>query len=251
MSARNKWLWTVSIVNLALAGLAVLVVLGMLAGIAVIAPYIYTWPLVVVLTLGVAFSVIGILVAKKIESRVPRRFGLLVNGSTLVLHSVFAVAFIASVTFLLVKSRRERFLIPSGYMGDVFVIYDVGDGEPLTQSRGDTTYRIPPGGILRIQGPMFRGPTRTTYYYEHGDGTVEKIANLWLSTIPRTPENLADEKDVGVYFPRTGAVQRSPTTCSVNFEEFYVGTKAHLLSNFHEYGLNQYLNEHPVPCSGR
>jgi hypothetical protein len=241
----------VSIVNFVLAVLAVLIVLEMLAGMAVIAPYIYTWPLVVVLTLGVAFSVTGILVAKKTESRVPRRFGLLANGSTLILHTVFAFGFIASVTFLLVKSRRERFLIPSGYMGDVFVIYDVRDGEPLTQSRGETTYRIPPSGFLRIQGPMFRGPTRTSYYYEHGDGTVELIANLWLSTIPRTPENLADDKDVGVYFPRTGAVQRSPTTCSVNFEEFYVGTKAHLLFNFHEHGLDQYLNEYPVPCSGK
>ncbi len=250
MSVRDKWLWTLNVLNLALAGLATLIVFEIFVGMAVLAPYINVWPLVVVLILGGAFSVAGIRVAKRTESLVRRRLGFLVNGATLVLHSVIAVALLASITSLLITSRRERFLIPAGYMGDVYVIYNVADGEAARVSSGETIYRIPSTGILRVQGPMDQGSTRTTYYYESNEGTLEKIDNLWPSTIPRTPENLGDDKDLGVFFPRTGTMQGSVNACSIHFQQFYVGTKAHLLSEYREQDLNKYLVEHPVACSG-
>jgi len=251
MVLRNIRVWILSLGNLALAILAILIVLGMLGAMAAMAPYIYSWPLVVALSVGIALSVSGILVARRTDSLLSRRVGILVNASTLGLHSIIAVGFLAFVVSTLLSSRRERFLIPAGYMGDVYVLYNVADGAPATQAHGEATFRVPRDGVVRVEGPMFLGPTRTAYFYEHSDGTLEKIDNLWLSTIPETPENLADRKDIGVFFPRSGTGQGSATACPVQFEQFYVGTKAYLLSEYHEKDVNQYLAQHPIPCAGK
>lgn len=251
MSLRNTQVWMLCLVNLALACLTILTVFSMLGAMAALAPYVYSWPLVVVLIVGVALSVTGILFARRTESRLPRRVGILVHASTLGLHSLIVVGFLAFVVSLLLTSRRERFLIPAGYMGDVFVIYNVADGVPAKQARGETTFRVPRDGILRFEGPMFSGPTRTAYFYEHDDGTLEKIDELWLSTISQTPENLANKADIGVFFPRSGRMQGSSTVCPVQFEQFYVGTKAYLLSEYHAKNLNEYLTQHPIPCAGK
>ena len=72
------------------------------------------------------------------------------------------------------------------------------------------------------------------------------IGNLWSTTVQRTPENLANDKDTGIYFPRSGTFTDS-TGCTVKYEEFYVGTKAYLLSDYAEKGTNQILKER---CSG-
>jgi hypothetical protein len=237
--------------NLALACLVILIVFSMLGAMAALAPYIYSWPLIVALIVGIALSVTGILAARRTESRLPRRVGILVHASTLGLHSLIAVGFLAFGVSLLLTSKPERFLIPAGYMGDVYVIYNAADRQPTRQTRGETTFHVPRDGIVRFGGPMFPGPTRTAYFYEHDDGTLEKINNLWLSTISQTPENLADKTDIGVFFPRSGTVQGSSTGCPVQFEQFYVGTKAYLLSEYHKKNLNEYLTQHPIPCAGK
>ena len=111
-------------------------------------------------------------------------------------------------------------------------------------------YRIPLDGILRTQEPEIPGWTRTKYYYEKQDGSLELIQNLWLTTVHRKPENLADDKDIGVYFPRTGTFTDS-SGCSVRYEQFYVGTKAHLLSKYKGNDLVHYVRDHPGACTSR
>jgi len=251
MALHNIRVWILSLVNLALAILAVLIVLSMWGAMAAMAPYIYSWPLVVALAAGIVLSLSGISVSKRTDSVLSRRVGILVHASTLGLHLVIAIGFLAFIGSMLLRSRRERFLIPAGYMGDVYLLYNVAGGIPATKAHGETTFRVPRDGVVRVEGPMFPGPTRTGYFYEHSDGTLERIDNVWLSTIPETPENLADSKDIGVFFPRSGTVRGGATTCPVEFEQFYVGTKAYLLSKYREENLDQYLTQHPVPCAGK
>jgi hypothetical protein len=251
VSLRDTQVWILCLVNLVLACLAILIVFSMMGAVAAMSPYVNSLPLVVALIVGIALSVTGILVARRIKSRLPRRVGILVQAVTLGLHSIIPVGFLAFAVSLLHSSKRERFLIPAGYMGDIYVLYNVADGEPARQAGGETTFRIPRGGILRFEGPMFAGPTRTAYFYEHDDGTLEKINNLWLSTVPQSPENLADKADIGVFFPRSGGVQGNSTACPIQFEQFYVGTKAYLLSEYREKNLNEYLTQHPIPCAGK
>jgi hypothetical protein len=217
--------------------------------VAALAPYVNSWPLLVAPIVGIALSVTGILIARRTESRLARRVGILVQALTLGAQSLVAVGFLAFLISTFLASRRERFLIPAGYMGDVYVIYNVADGE--LPSQGETTFRVPPDGIVRSRGPMFTGPTRTAYFYEQADGSLEKIGKIWVTTIPETPENVSDKMNTIIFFPRTGTLQASATACMIEFEQFYVGTKAHLFSEYHQKNLYEDLAQHPVSCTAK
>jgi hypothetical protein len=246
MEAQSKWLWPVTIANAVVASLLILVVYSIMLALAVIAPVISGWPLVILLPISFVLSVIGLRFAKTAASRVSRWLAFIVNACSLAFSSLIVL----SLAAVFVGSTNEAFLIPDGYKGDVYVLYGSRDGEVLNKTRWRLTYRIPSDGILRIQEPEIPRWTRTKYYYERRDGSLERIQNLWLTTVHRTPENLADDKDIGVYFPRTGTFTES-TGCSVHYQQFYVGTTAHLLSKHKENDLVRYVRDHRGACTSR
>jgi hypothetical protein len=244
METRSRWLWTVTVANVAAAGLLLLVIYSMMLALAVLAPEISGWPLYVLLPIGLALSLTGLRFTKGVVSSASRRAASVLNGCAL----AFDLLVILGLAAMFFGSTKERFLIPDGYKGDVFVVHGAQDGEVLNKSRGEVTYRIPEDGILRTREPMLRGSTRTEYYYLRQDSSLERIRNFWPTTIHPTPENLANDKDIGVYFPRTGTFTDS-AGCSVQFEQFYVGTKAHLLTKYRENDLVRYVRDHPGACS--
>jgi hypothetical protein len=142
--------------------------------------------------------------------------------------------------------RRHTAASDPGYKGDVYIVYGAVDGKPAKPHQAVATFRIPTDGILYITVPMAGGWTRDEYYYERGTGTQHRIGNLWSTTVQRTPENLANDKDIVIFFPRSGTIADS-TGCTVKYEEFYVGTKAYLLCGYAERDTNQILKER---CSG-
>jgi hypothetical protein len=239
----HKWFWILTILNVFLLLLAALVIWAMLSvmGIAAEVP---GWPLFTLLPIGEIFSLAGVLVATRMDSRTLRSLGLIVNASTLVFHSIILVG----MAILFIRIPRERFLIPEGYMGDIYVIHSVAEGEPEVQTSREITYRIPRDGILLTQAPMNRGFTRSLYYYERGDGALKRIWNEWNTTIQRTPENIANNRDVGIFFPRTGSGQYGSEGCSIEYDEFSIGTTAYLLSQHPETDLTPYLKEHLARC---
>lgn len=210
----EKWLWILTLANIAIASLLILVIRAMQLALAAFAAYVSDWPLSILLLLGVTLSVVGIFVGKRTTSRIPRLVGFVINGSTLALHSIIIVIMLAIV----MGTQRERIIIPENYQGDIYIIHNVSDGEPEEQTYWQVTYRIPSDGILRAQAPRIRGLTTTRYYYEHRDGTLERIRYFWPTTIHPTPENLTDDKDFGVFFPRSGTAWSSSATCSVVYE---------------------------------
>jgi hypothetical protein len=126
-------------------------------------------------------------------------------------------------------AEPEIHLIADGYMGDVFIIHDVPDGEPLERKGLSRVYRIPRSGILRSQSSMNFGWGKPRYYYISENGDRRQIEGYWPSSIHDTPENRRD-KSIGIFFPRTGEMSSSDLPCIVKFERYYVGTKPHLLS---------------------
>jgi hypothetical protein len=240
----RKRFWIVTILNVCILLLAALVIWAMLSVIG-IAAYVTSWPLFTLLPIGEIFSLAGVLAARNMESRTLRRLGLIVNTSTLAFHSII----LAGMVILFIRIPRERFLIPEGYMGDIYVIHSISEGEPEVRTSREETYRIPRDGILLTQAPMYRGFTRSLYYYERGDGALKRIWNEWNATIQRTPENIANNKDIGIFFPRTGSGQYGSEGCSIEYDEFSIGTTAYLLSQDREKDLTPYLKEHLVRCS--
>jgi len=208
----------------------------------VLAPEISTWQLLALLALGVPMSVVGLRLATKVGSHGWRRCGLIINGSAIVLYA----AILIGIGFLLIGTTRRRFIIPEGYKGDVYIVYSDVDHKPETTRKVGVTFRIPGDGILYVTVPMVDGWTKDEYYCERGDGTQQRIANLWNTTVQRTPENLANDKDIGIFFPRSGTIADS-TGCRAKYEAFYVGTKAYLLSGYVGRDTNLLLKER---CSG-
>ena len=82
---------------------------------------------------------------------------------------------------------------------------------------------------------MVGGWTRDEHYFQTRIGTQHRIGNLWSTTVQRTPENLANDKDIGIFVPRYGTISDS-IGCTLKYDEFYVGTKAYLLSGYAEEG---------------
>jgi hypothetical protein len=241
----SKWLWILTFVNVAIAATLFLGIRAMLFALGALAPFVSVWPLAVLVFAGFAFSLIGVLLAKRTNPPVPRRVGFIVNGSALALHAIVIVGIAAT----LVGIRSERFLIPEGYMGDIYVIHSVADGEPEMRTFTEVTYRIPRDGVLRTKAPMIRGLTRTTYYYVRDDGVLSRIRYEWLTAIPGTPENLTNNKDLGIFFPRSGKQFSTAQKCAAEFQLFYVGTKAYLLSTYQPMDLSHYLSGHPIDCA--
>ena len=182
MRGRYKLLWILTIINVALAFLLILMIRAMLFAIGAFAASVSGWPLFVLQPLGMALSLIAVLVAKRVDSRGPRRLGFLVNGSTLALHSTLLFGMAA----MFIGIPQERFLIPEGYVGDVYVVHNIPDCEPEKRMFWGVTYRIPRDGILCTRAPTNRGMTRPVYYYERPDGTLERIRHSW-PTIGQRP----------------------------------------------------------------
>lgn len=244
MEPRSKWLWGITLANVAVACFLILVLYAIMLALSVIAPEISEWPLYIVLPVGAVLSIIGLQFTRGVVSRIWRYVSYCVNGGILTLH----LFIIFGLAFLFISTTKERFLISHGYRGDVYVIYGVRDGETLNRTRWAVTYRIPKDGVLRVQEPMVRSWTRTEYDYETDTGKLERIRNFWPTTIHRTPENLANDKDFGVFFPRTGTFTNS-NGCSIEYQLFYVGTKAHLLTKYKQLDISEYLKQHPDTCN--
>ncbi len=216
---------------------------GFLVALSVLAPEISTWPIVATLVCGVSLSVAALLYARKVRPGRSRIFSNVLNGSAMSLHVIVIGLFLS----LFLSATSETYIIPASYQGDIYVIFDTPDGEPAQTGYHKVTYHIPSDGILRTRMLMPQSWTHTEYFFRSSDGSLHRINNLWLTTIQKTPENVANTTDVGVFFPRSGSTA-DVNGCPVRFHEFYVGTKANLLTAYKERDLYPYLHQHPMNC---
>ena len=112
---RSKRLWIVTFANVAVAFLLLLVLYAIRLALAALAPEISGWPLYILLPLGLALSVVGLMLTKGVASRWSRSIVYIVNGCALAFDLLLVFGFAA----LFISSTKERFLIPDGYKGDV------------------------------------------------------------------------------------------------------------------------------------
>jgi hypothetical protein len=147
-------------------------------------------------------------------------------------------------------AEPEIHLIPTGFMGDVFIVHGVTDGQPAHYEGRYRVYSIPASGVLRSETASnccwWRGG-EVQYYYVADDGSRSRIEGFWPSSIHDTPENRADST-LGIWFPRTGTVSLSGSSCKVHLDQYYVGTKTFLLDRQASPEITEYLKENPVAC---
>jgi len=128
-------------------------------------------------------------------------------------------------------SEPETHLIPAGYQGDIIVVFNVRDGEPSRFEGERRLYEVPSTGILETQAePNYGCGDLPHYFYVGADGRRQSITEFWPSTVPDTAENRVDNEKVGVWFPTNGWLGNAGEPCSVPFMQYFVGTKATLLT---------------------
>jgi hypothetical protein len=205
------------------------------------------WPLFVLVPLGAAESLTAVLAARKVTAQGLRIAGFVINGLTLSVYSVFIC--VAIGWFALIP--RVHYVVPQGYMGDVYVIHNVAGAEPAKHTIWGVTYEVPKDGILLTQSPVIHRVHISSYYYRHEDGGLQRIEDFGQAAIKPTMEDLADDKNVGVHFPGPGTLMSSSFPCAIEYEKFYVGTKANYLSHPPGENLLRLVRDHPEVCGGR
>jgi hypothetical protein len=79
------------------------------------------------------------------------------------------------------KAAKEKYRIPYGFKGQVFIFFNMQNGQPKKYENGFRVYNIPSNGILATQFKAKYG-TRTLaeYSYEYGDslGSYYPIDNF-------------------------------------------------------------------------
>ena len=134
--------------------------------------------------------------------------------------------------------------------GDVFILPGRAESVPPKREGFAIVFEIPPGRILVTQDEPGGGLHWTRFYYVDTDGRRQRL-DYQPSTVPRTPENLVDQRPF-VWFVRDGAGGVAGSSCSIRYVQFYVGTRADLLSrteneaNAEELRLGQFVKEHRI-----
>jgi hypothetical protein len=236
--------------NAIVSGLLLLNVVFVWLALAALAPEVNPGPLPYLLVGCIVLSICGIVQLRKVPGRAKKVGGFSLHAFGLLLS--FALVF----SFLSISSKTvpEKYLIPDGYKGDIYVIFNVPTGRPVEKDGKTLIYRIPQDGVLLTSAKESPQLFSASYFFQREDGSLQPIVNEWLTTLESSPENLKNDSDWGIYFPRAGATFMTTRVngekgCSVHYDQFYVGTKSHLLTKYRERDLTEYLRQHPEACA--
>ena len=135
------------------------------------------------------------------------------------------------------RSEPEVHLIPSGYVGTIYIVHNRSDGTPLKREGRARLYEIPADGVLWSQSSTNLGwarPTDFKYYYVGADGKRQPLTSWVRASDANVPDDV-----VAVYGGSNGVA------CQVEFDEYYVGTKTSMKSeSYREKDLTPYLKAH-------
>lgn len=132
-------------------------------------------------------------------------------------------------------SAPEEHLIPAGYQGDIFIVSEIPDGAPPQRHDGAIVFEIPPTGILVTQDTPSQDWHKSKYFYVDALGNRQRLRELG-SSLEDTPANRSDHEPF-VWFRRSVKTSGAEFPCPVEFERYYVGTRAHLFDRDDENDL--------------
>ncbi len=125
--------------------------------------------------------------------------------------------------------RPEKYIVPAGYTGDVYILPGYSRGQPPEREGFARVFRIPATGILVTQDWPSDGWHPMRYYEIDRSGRRTELP-YEPSTIPATPQNLRDNRRIAWFARGIGGMTSDELPCDVRFMRFYVGTPAHLLT---------------------
>jgi hypothetical protein len=128
------------------------------------------------------------------------------------------------------RAEPEIHLIPKGYVGWVTIAFRGANGEAPAYEDDARVYRIPQGGVLITQAEPNVGSSPAWRFFVENPGWARTpIVLIWPTTVHDTEANRVDPS-VGIFYIRRGRQQAGHVPCDVEYDQYFVGTKAQLLS---------------------
>ncbi|CAM4134044.1 DUF6843 domain-containing protein [Pseudoalteromonas ostreae] len=130
------------------------------------------------------------------------------------------------------KSEPAIYLIPDGYVGSLYIIFNAPNGQPPKYEGDSRVYEIPPSGVLVTQMDVNEGrieSNKLRFYYVNKIGDRTPITERITSTIHDTPENRKDKKII-IFGGGLGEVEPI-NNCQINDQSFVIGRKSDLLDS--------------------
>lgn len=165
-------------------------------------------------------------------------------------HTVIGCLLLLTLTACSAEGREpEHYLLPEGYQGSFYIVFNIPEGSPQTYEDGARVYDIPEDGVLLMQSDSNPGSIssdKVNFFYESGDGTREKIDGRFTTTLHDTPEARSDNQ---TYIFGGGIVERQyeKRHCNIYYKEYYVGSKTQALEQIGDFDLlsDQGINDMP------
>lgn len=159
--------------------------------------------------------------------------GSMLKRMLLVSLSVFSVASCTPEA-----GRSTIYLIPDGYVGSFYILFNIPQGEPPQYEAGTRVYEIPGDGMLLMQSAPnegWKGSDSSLFFYVEPDGSRTQITERWTTSLKDTPKNRYDDRvtvfggGVGIFEPIRH--------CQITETGFYVGTRAQALAGVGAFDL--------------
>lgn len=141
------------------------------------------------------------------------------------------ILFVAAILMIQGRAEAEVHLIPAGYTGSVTIAFRAANGRPAAREADARLYEIPASGVLVTQEDLNVGSSPAwRFFVVSSTGERTRVTQIWTSTVPDTPENRANTS-IEVFYPRRGRLQRGALSCDVEYDQYFVGTRAQALAN--------------------
>jgi len=136
------------------------------------------------------------------------------------------------------EREPEIYLLPEGFKGSVYIIFNIPKGKPPKYEVGARIYEIPSSGVLMTQMKANQGwihSDKIKYIFINKDGSKTPITGRWTSSLHDTPDNRKDKK-ITIFGGGLGEFQ-PVKGCYVLQQEFMVGTKSEVLDDKLYFGI--------------
>ena len=135
------------------------------------------------------------------------------------------------------RAEPEIHLIPKGYVGWVTIAFRAANGQAAAYEGDARLYRIPSNGILITKAAPNEGDSPACeFFFEDPEHIRTPILEFWTTTVHDTEANRVDPS-VGIAYQSSGRLRAEKMSCDIEFDNYFVGTKAQLLAAGDEHQL--------------
>lgn len=121
----------------------------------------------------------------------------------------------------------ETYILPDGYTGSFYIIFNAVDGEPRKELDGARVYQIPDSGVLLTQIGLNRGwidSDLIKFFYQKPNGDLEQLTERWTTSITDNATNRADD-NLTVFGGGVGLFRDQGIDCTISYKPFLIGSK--------------------------